>query len=170
VLRAGVLVGASAGFEPWGLLGVAVLALAPSPRAAAKGALVAGGVFALQFAPFVLGGDFRMLTYRWHVTGGPLDIVIPGFAFGWPLRFLQAFVTLALVAPLARRLRGVGAAIFIVPAAAAIVRLAIDPMSTYYYWDAPLVIELVGAAAAIASLDGIRAWVETRFGRVPATT
>jgi hypothetical protein len=42
-------------------------------------------------------------------------------------------------------------------------------MGTYYYWDAPLTIELVGAAAALANLDAIRAWVELRVGRVAAT-
>ncbi len=66
-------------------------------------------------------------------------------------------------------MRGVGAAVFIVPAAAAIVRLAIDPMGTYYYWDTPLVIELVGVAVAIANRDAIRAWLGLRVGRVVET-
>ena len=169
VLRAGLLVGVAAGFEPWGILGIAVLALAPDLRAAARGAAVAAGLLAFQFLPFPLGGHFHMLDYRWHVTGGPLRLVMPGKAFGWPLRVLQASVTLALAGLLARRVRGVGAAVFIVPAAAAIVRLSIDPMGTYYYWDAPLVIELVGVAAAIANRDAIRAWVEHRVGRVVET-
>lgn len=170
VLRAGLLVGLSAGFEPWGLLGIAVLALAPDLRAAARGAAVAVGVLAIQFTPFALGGHFHMLDYHWHVTGGPLRLVIPGRAFGWPLRVLQAAITFAIAGLLiARRVRGIGAAVFIVPAAAAIIRLSIDPMGTYYYWDTPLVIELVGAAAALANLDAIRAWVELRVGRVAAT-
>jgi hypothetical protein len=169
VLRAGLLVGIAAGFEPWGILGIAVLALAPDLRAAVRGAAVAGGVLLVQFMPFALGGHFHMLDYRWHVTGGPLRLVMPGHSFGWPERVLQAAITLAIAGLLARRVRGVGAAVFIVPAAAAIVRLSIDPMGTYYYWDAPLVIELVGAAAALANLDAIRAWVELRVGRVAAT-
>jgi nucleotide-binding universal stress UspA family protein len=119
--------------------------------------------------PFALGGHFHMLDYHWHVTGGPLRLVMPGHSFGWPERALQAAVTLAIAGLLARRVRSVGAAVFIVPAAAAIVRLSIDPMGTYYYWDAPLTIELVGAAAALANLDAIRAWVELRVGRVAAT-
>jgi hypothetical protein len=166
VVRAGVLVGLSSALEPWGLLGVAVLALAPSLRSAAKGGAVAGGVFLLLFGPWLLSGDFQMLTFHWYVTGGPLALVIPGHSFGWSLRLLQALVTLAIVVPLARRVRGLGAAIFIVPAATAIVRLAIDPLGTYYYWDTPLVIELVGAAAAIASLDSIHAWAGNRLGRI----
>jgi hypothetical protein len=171
VLRAGLLVGLSAGFEPWGLLGVAVLCLAPDLRAAARGALVAVGIVVVQFAPFMLGGHFHMLDYHWHVTGGPLHLLIPGRSFGWPLRVLQAAVTFAIAGLLiARRVRFVYAAIFIVPAAAAIVRLSIDPMGTYYYWDLPLVIELVGCATALANLDAIRAWVGGRFGGVAAPT
>jgi hypothetical protein len=170
VLRAGVFVGISAGFEPFGILGIAALALAPDLRAAARGAAVAVGVLALQFTPFALGGHFDMLQYRWHVTGGPLRFVIPGRAFGWPLRVLQAAVTCAIAGLLiGRRVRWIGAAVFIVPAAAAIVRLSIDPMGTYYYWDTPLVIELVGAAAALANLDAIRAWLGLKFGRVAET-
>ena len=169
VVRAGVLVGISAGFEPFGILGIAVLALAPDLRAAVRGAAVAAGVLALQFAPFALGGHFDMLQYQWHVTGGPLRFVIPGRQFGWPLRVLQAAITLAIAGLLiGRRVRWVGAAVFIVPAAAAIVRLSIDPMGTYYYWDTPLVIELVGLAAALANLDAIRAWLGPRFGDVAA--
>jgi hypothetical protein len=99
------------------------------------------------------------------VCGGALALVMPGHPFGWSLRLLQALVTLAIVVPLARRVRGLGAAIFIVPAATAIVRLAIDPMGTYYYWDTPLAIELVGAAAAVASFDSIQAWAGNRLGR-----
>ena len=130
---------------------------------------MAVGVLAVQFAPFALGGHFHMLDFHWRVTGGPLRLVIPGRAFGWPLRALQAMVTFVIAGLLiGRRVRGIGAAVFIVPAAAAIVRLSIDPMGTYYYWDTPLVIELVGAAAALANLDAIRAWVGLRFGRVAA--
>ncbi|MGZ5923833.1 MAG: hypothetical protein ACXWK2_04590, partial [Rhizomicrobium sp.] len=73
-----------------------------------------------------------MLDYHWHVTGGPLRLVIPGHAFGWPLRVLQAAITLTVAGLLiARRVRWIGAAVFIVPAAAAIIRLSIDPMGTY---------------------------------------
>jgi len=170
VLRAGVLVGLSAALEPWGLLGVSVLALAPSLRDAARGAALAGAVFAVQLAPFVATGDFAMTRYHWYVTGGPLHLIIPGHAFGWPLRLVQALVTLGVVIPLARRMRGLEAAIFVVPAATAIVRLAIDPMGVFYYWDTPLVVELVGAAAAIASLDRIHAWVGDRVERLAPTS
>ena len=86
VLRAGLLVGIAAGFEPWGILGIAVLALAPDLRDALRGAAVAGGVLALLFMPFALGGHFHMLDYHWHVTGGPLRLVMPGHSFGWPER------------------------------------------------------------------------------------
>ena len=59
-VRAGALVGLTAGVQTWGLLGVAVLALARRWRDAGKGVLVAAGVAALRFVPFVLGGHFAM--------------------------------------------------------------------------------------------------------------
>lgn len=166
VLAAGAIVGLSSGFELWGILGISVLALAPRWRDAAKGVAVAGAVFTLLIGPFVAGGDFHMFAFQWHVTGGPLSLVVPGMTFGWPLRLLQSAIVLGIAIPFARRVRGLGAAIFLVPAATAIVRLSIDPMGTFYYWDAPLVIELVGAAAAISQLDAIRAWAAGRLGRL----
>ena len=63
-LAAGALVGVSAGFETWGLLGIVVLALAPRARDAAAGLGVATAVAAALFAPFALVGDFRMLDVR----------------------------------------------------------------------------------------------------------
>ncbi len=169
VLRAGLLVGASAGFELWGILGVAVLALAPRLRDAARGAALAGSVLALLLAPFVLGGDFHMFDHRWVVTGGAIHLLLPHLhAFPWPLRVLQAAVTVAVAGGLARAIRGSAAAVFVVPAAAAFVRLALDPMSTFYYWDTPLVIDLLGAAAALAQLGAIRTWAGARAGRAAA--
>jgi hypothetical protein len=57
---AGLLIGLSAGVETWGILGVAVLALAPRLRDAAVGTCVAA--VTAFFAPCVLGGHFAMLS------------------------------------------------------------------------------------------------------------
>jgi len=169
VVPAGILVGVSGGLELWGILGVSMLALAPTWRAAAKGAGVAAAAFVLPFVPFLLSGDFNLFAYQWHVTGGALSLFTHHLTFGWPLRVLQAVIVLGVTIPLARRLRTLPAAIFIVPAATAMIRLAIDPMGTFYYWDAPLVMELVGLAAVVSQLDAIQAWLESRLGRVAAT-
>jgi len=166
VLLAGVLVAAAGGFELWGILGVSVLALAPTWRGAAKGAALAAALFVAQFVPFVVGGDFNLFGYRWYVTGGALSLFFHGMTFGWPLRVLQAAVVLGITIPLARRMRGLAASVFVLPAATAMIRLGIDPMGTFYYWDAPLVIELVGLAAAVSHLDEIRTWAAGRLGRL----
>jgi len=167
VERAGLLIGASAGFELWGILGVAVLALAPDLRRALRGVALAVAVPAVLLAPFVLGGDFHMFAFQWHVTGGMIRFLFPHLgAFTWPLRLLQGGVTVAAAGGLARVIRRSPASIFVVPAVAAIVRLGLDPMSTFYYWDVPLVIELIGAGTAIANLDAIRRWISARLGGI----
>src|SRR5215210_2301326 len=59
-LAAGAIVGASAGFEVWGMLGVVMLLLAPRLRDALAGFAVQVGVAAALFAPFALAGEVRM--------------------------------------------------------------------------------------------------------------
>src|SRR6266550_3135503 len=92
VLSAGALVGLSAGFELWGVLGVAVLLLAPRLTRALAGAWVQFVVVAVMFAPFALAGKFRMFDHEWRVTSGTVIglLVGPGAHFGWPLRVAQA--------------------------------------------------------------------------------
>jgi hypothetical protein len=167
VERAGLLIGVSAGFELWGILGIAVLALAPDLRRALRGVALAVAVPALLLAPFVLGGDFHMFAFRWHVTGGLIHLMLPHLnAFPWPFRFLQGAVTVGAAGGLARAVRGSPSSVFLVPALAAAVRLGLDPMSTFYYWDVPLVIELIGMATAIAQLGALRGWVAARVERL----
>src|SRR5205823_11031202 len=55
VLAAGALIGLSAGFELWGVLGAPVLLLTPRFRRAAFGVTVEGAVVLAQLAPFALG-------------------------------------------------------------------------------------------------------------------
>src|SRR6266516_35265 len=78
VLQAGAVIGLSAGFELWGVLGLPVLLLAPRPRRA-------------------LAGSFRMFQYDWRVASGTLLslFVAPGAQFGWALRVLQSALALA---------------------------------------------------------------------------
>jgi len=90
-VRAGALVGLSAGFELWGLLGVAVLVLAPRVRAAAAGFATQLSVVLAMFMPFVIVGHFRMFDYHWQVNGDTVLglFVNPGTSFTWPMRVLQ---------------------------------------------------------------------------------
>jgi hypothetical protein len=92
VLSAGALVGFSAGFELWGVLGVAVLLLAPRLTRALAGACVQAAVVAAMLAPFALAGTFRMFEHEWRATSGTLVGLVagPGAPFGWQLRLAQA--------------------------------------------------------------------------------
>jgi hypothetical protein len=155
VPRAGLLIGLSAGLELWGLLGVPVLLLAPRMRRAVAGGVVAASVLAAQLAPFVVVGDFRMFEHEWHVATGTLlsVVVAPGTEFGWPLRLLQASLALTAGAAVAWRLRRSAHAVWLVPLAVVLVRLALDPLAFGWYWLEPEALVLVGAALLVSPLQ-----------------
>jgi hypothetical protein len=160
--RAGLLVGASAGFELWGVLGITVLALAPSLRRAAIGAVLACATGGVTLAPFVLAGDFHMFAFHWNVADGPIHFLVgTGYTFGWPLRLLQGAVTLVVGVGLARLLRKSPASIFVIPAATVIVRLLLDPLWLYYYWDPLIELALLGAATAFVRRGAIHGWLDS---------
>jgi hypothetical protein len=167
VVTAGLLIGASAGFELWGVLGITVLALAPSFRRAVGGAVIAGAVPGLMLLPFVLGGDFHMFQFHWYVAGGPIHLIVgSGYPFGWPLRLLQAGATVGIVGGLARLIRRNPAAIFVIPAATTFVRLIFDPLGMFYYWDPVLEVALMGAAAAFVRREQLVGWAESAAARL----
>jgi hypothetical protein len=149
-MRAGALIGVGAGLELWGLLGIAVLLLAPRIREAARGVATAMVVIAAQLAPFVLFGTFRMFDYEWRVTRGTaLSLVVPvGTHFGWPLRLLQAAVACGIGALLAWRFRKNLHAVWLVPLGVALARILLDPVSFGWYWLEVEALALVGAALA----------------------
>ena len=152
LLVAGLLVGISAGFETWGLLGAPVLFLLPQLRrtvAAGVAALVAA---ATVYAPFALGGDFHMFDLHWAIVGG-----VPGYFFGsgqtfsWPMRLAEALIVVSVGSALAWRLRRFRASVWLVPALTSLCRLALDPVRYGYYWDTSLVLLLIGVAPLLAS-------------------
>ena len=161
VLLAGAIVGLSAGLETWGILGVAVLALAPSVRDAARGLLVAIVAAAVLFAPFVAAGQFHMGGFRWTVSSQSLIslVVVPGTSFGWPLRLLQGAVAVGAGIAVARAARGSRHAVWLVPAVVVLARLLLDPLDSYYYFvgiEGPALVGLALAAAVGLRLPGRR--------------
>ncbi len=150
--RAGLLVGVSAGFEAWGLLGIAVLVLAPTLRKVTLGVAVAATSAVLLFAPFVLAGDFRMFEYDWRTSGGTLPGLLLGAGepFSWPMRLGQAACAVAVGAALARWLRHSISAVWLVPLAVVGVRLALDPVSYPWYWTALQTLALIAAADLVS--------------------
>jgi hypothetical protein len=158
VVRAGALVGLSAGFEVWGALGVVVFLLAPRLRAALTGVATQVCVSAALFLPFVLAGEFRMLDYRWRVNGDTLLslAVEPGTDFTWPMRLLQGVAALAAGTGVALLLRRSLHAVWLAPLSVVSVRLVLDPVRYPWYWLAVQTLALLGAAALLSSLGFAR--------------
>jgi hypothetical protein len=144
---AGGLVGLSAGFELWGLLGIVVFAAAPRLGVAVRAAADALLVILLLLAPFAFAGDFGMFDYRWVVNGDTLLSVFvePGTEFTWPLRLLQGATALMAGAAVVWSLRRSTAALWAGPFLTVAVRLALDPVRYPWYWLALETLVLVGA-------------------------
>jgi hypothetical protein len=147
-LRAALLIGLSAGLETWGILGLAVLALAPTVRAATRSMHVAACVASVLYLPFVASGNFAMGGYRWEITSSSLlgQIFAPGTPFGWPLRLAQGAVALGAGVLVARLARRSPHALWLVPLSVVLVRLVLDPQDHGYYFDGVQASALVGLA------------------------
>ena len=150
--RAGLLIGLSAGLETWGILGVAVLALAPRKRDALAGTVLAGATALALFAPFMLGGHFHMLSFHWYVSyPSPLSMLVPeGTPFSWPLRLVQASFAVCAGVAVARLMRRSPHVVWAAPLAIIVVRLLLDPLLFSYYLAGPNALILVGAVLGAA--------------------
>ncbi len=153
-LRAGVLLGASAGLETWGVLGAPVLLLAPAARKAFGGVIVQAAVTAALYLPFVLAGDFRMFEHKWKVEGwAPVRFFLsPGTDFPWALRLFQGAVALTVGITLALVLRRAARAVWAVPLAIVAARLLFDPTLYSWYWLGMETLALVAAAEVLTSM------------------
>lgn len=164
-LGAGLVIGATAGWELWGLLGAAVLLLAPARpvRALLWGAAGAAAAVALLFGPFVALGPFRMFEYHWLVRSGSLPALwlAPGHdTFPWQLRILQGGLALAASAVVAILVRAADDAVWLVALVACAVRLVFDPVLAGYYFEPPVILIAVALALAVARrsiVDGLLA-------------
>ena len=148
MVRAGALVGLSAGFEVWGVLGAVVFVLGPRARAMVVGLATEIGVAIALFLPFVLAGGFRMFDDHWSVNGDTLLslVLAPGTNFTWPMRLLQGLAALAAGAGAAWKLRRTLHAVWLAPLAVVTVRMALDPVRYPWYWLAVQTLVLLGAA------------------------
>lgn len=158
VLLAGVVLGLCAGLETWGILGVAVLALAPRRRDWVVGAVAAAAVAGALFLPFILAGHFAMGSYRWQVTAGSLmSLAVPsGTAFGWPLRIAQGAFAVGAGLCAVRLLRHSLHALWVVPLAIVAGRLVLDPVLYAYYLAGLQGPIFVGAAAGASRVIELR--------------
>jgi hypothetical protein len=152
-MQAGLLVGLSAGFELWGLVGAVVFVVAPRARAALAGLATEALVVAGLFLPFVIAGEFRMFQYRWQVNGETLLslLVEPGTRFTWAMRVLQGTLAIAVGVGLAWPFRRTLHAVWLAPLGAVAVRLALDPVRYPWYWLAVETLALLGLAELLTS-------------------
>lgn len=149
---AGALVGASAWFETWGMLGLTVLLLLPTLRGAVKAGALACAVGAAIYLPFALGGDFQMFHQHWAIAGG-LDAWLFGRAheFTWAMRLAEAMIVCGIGGGLALGIRRWRFSIWAVPAVTSLCRVVLDPVRYGYYWDTGLVLILIGLAPWVAA-------------------
>jgi len=152
MLLAGCILGLSAGFETWGLLGAPVLFLLPQLRRTIGAGALALFVAAAFHAPFALGGDFHMFHLHWAVVGGvPAYLFGEGTTFSWAMRLGEAVIVVGFGSTLALGLRRSRAGVWIVPALTSSSRLLLDPVRYGYYWDTSLILLLIGLAPILAS-------------------
>jgi hypothetical protein len=153
-IRAGALLGLSAGFEVWGVLGLPVLLLAPGWRPALRGLAAQASVTTALFLPFLLFGEFRMFDHAWRVEGWTLvRFVVPaGSDFPWTLRLLQGAAALAVGAALAFALRSADRALWVVPLGVVAMRILLDPTVYSWYWLGLETLALVGALELATSV------------------
>lgn len=151
--RAGVLLGLSAGLEPWGVLGAPVLLLAPLFGRALKGSAAQAGVTAVLYLPFLLAGDFRMFEHSWKVEGWTLvrTVLPPGSDFPWTLRLVQGAAALAVGAAVALVLRRSARGVWAVPLVIVAVRLLLDPTLYSWYWVGAETVVLVAVAELLTN-------------------
>jgi hypothetical protein len=172
VVRAALLVALGAGLETWSVLGLAVLVLAPRRRDAVRGVLVGGCVAAGLFLPFVLGGRFEMLSYTWDVSRSSLLalVVAPGTHVGWALRFAQGAASLGAGLAVAWLARKTAHAVWLVPLAIVLARLALDPLDNGYYFVGVVGPALVGLTAFVSAAPSarLRRWSSPSSPSLPA--
>ena len=162
--RAGLLVGASTCFEVWGILGVAVLALAPRLRRCVPGVALAAAVPTVCFLPFMLGGDFHMFSMQWVVLRGvPRVLLGYGQPFTWPARLVEGFAIVSMGAITARLARRWPEGVWLAPLGTAFGRILLDPQLFGYYWDTPLVIMLIGTTALLTQPRQLAARISRRL-------
>jgi hypothetical protein len=149
---AAVLLGLSAGWELWGLLGAPLLLHGRTKRSLSVqlGAASAATAAAL-YLPFALTGHFAMFEYVWPIDNDSLwHHVSPGrLTFVWWMRVAQGAAAVTVGAVAARWLRTSRHLMWLVPLAVFDTRLLLDPIAyDYYYVTAQLL-----AAAGVGLLD-----------------
>ncbi len=166
---AGVLIGISACLELWGVLGITVLALAPSLRRSARGLPPAALLPIASLAPFFAAGTVETFRFHWTIQNGlPRLLLGAGGPYTWQLRFLEAALVVAAGTCVARAVRRSPSSIWIVPAATVLLRMALDPVIYPYYWNTAQLLIVIGVAELVLRREDLRHRL-LRRGATPGT-
>ncbi|GLY31262.1 hypothetical protein [Kineosporia sp. NBRC 101731] len=142
----GLIIGLSAGWEPWGVLAAGVLLVERAPRRLARAgtAFAAGAV--LPYLPFLATGRFEMFHLVWTIREETLiGLLFPHLTeFSWELRLLQGIAAGLAGAVVALGLGRRRDVVWIAPLAVLVVRLLLDPLILSYYWGPFLVAVVIG--------------------------
>jgi hypothetical protein len=149
----GVLLGLTAGWELWGVLGAPIVLLAPRYlwRRILMSAAGGVGALALLFAPFLVAGPFQMFGFSWPIDEGTIPALLFSGErhFTWPMRLAQGSLSIAGGVVLALLVRVRLTSIWIVPLAVTIVRLFFDPVLIIYYGTPVVVLASMGLMASL---------------------
>lgn len=157
---AGVLLGISVGWEPWGVLAMPVLLATPRLRGVVSGGLAAGAVTAATYGPFIATGHFAMFEHVWPISPQTfVHMIRPDLVgFTWPMRALQASAVVLGCAVVVLRTRRGPDVVWLGPLAATLVRLLLDPTMFPYYWVAVSTIGVL-AVGVLSWRAPLRRWV-----------
>jgi hypothetical protein len=132
-----VLIGLSAGWEPWGVLAAGMLVTgSPNLKTLMRDGGTLAAAAAAPYLPFVLAGPFRMFDLVWPVAPGSLVHLLQPEAtgFSWWMRLIQGGAAIAAGAAVTRRLKDDPDRIWLAPLAVVAVRVFLDPLALSYYW------------------------------------
>jgi len=149
-MQAGTWIAVASGFKTWGLLALPVALLARG-RERLTICAVAGVGAVVLYLPFLWIGGVNFLQHEWSVRRWSLvaTFLEEGSAFTWEMRVAQALLMTAVGVAIALALRTRSSAIWAVPLALVIARLATDPLAFGYYWLAAEVLVVVAVAASL---------------------
>jgi hypothetical protein len=132
--RSPVALAVSVLIAPLAVLGFPCLLAVARPMRAARTALVALGIAALGYLPFAVSGRFGMFGHVWAVGQRTLPHLLGLHEVTWVARLGQAVVVAGGCGLVALLLRGRPVAVAAAPLAAALLRVATDPLNFDYYW------------------------------------
>ncbi len=160
-IAAATVFGLSVAVAPWAVLAFPCLLAARRFRVAVRTAALASAIGVGAYLPFVFSGHFRMFHHQWEVRPGSLvHTFFPAVEYvGWGLRLGQALVVLLACGYLAWRFRGNPLIVVLAPLAAAILRVATDPVQLNYYW----VPAGTAAIALVIMVPAGTAWTRMRL-------